>query len=700
MSSLVTACSYFYLGDASQQFQKSLKDGFLNITVVTVIFCGLKSPLVSDVKRRVFQEPPSLSETSQLIDHNVYFRADGTSTLQKIQPHNYDDIICYAMITDEVPADTNQLDLPPLPLEPGTKVTSAEDIDMSQSASESVSTTQISEELGSHYKASIEYTIDERRDQDEMRRDQDGHDMRRNQDEMRRDQDEMRRDQNVPEQKTEDSEQLQKSEQSDGTNKKTKLKTSLQSIEINSFIDYMRQFNTTGKVELYHILNYGHDFCASEIFKVFMKNVSLCILVTDDSNDIGEEELRILQENQTFASKGLVIKSISGENVHLTSKNAMLHEYSSFLLSYKQSQDYVFPINSKEIEKKDNETIESIIDHSLSSSVSNKFPLSWYFFGFKLQENMVSRNLNVISVREDCMVIARQLNMNKVTVIAALQHLTDNNILLYFRDVMEDTVFSGLHIFSTIFTKIYKVPPTEDNMHSAIVTETLLNEATSYFVNESFSSRSFIIMFIKLLIMAPYNLNYLIPAKLPLLTSTELHNICSSASDLDTAVACIKCPSKGYEYICMLMVFLLEVPSPKWRILQDKSSGLPVCLYKNCAKYLVGDNYEVTLSFADGVLHVHIKEYKLSLKPDYSAVSLSILQGLEKIKLILNVHQQQSFDFFISFICNCGTVNNVHYATYDVKSERLHCESNQDAAMKPSSVPNSAYSAWFGKFSQ
>ena len=333
------------IGDAEELFERSLKNGFLNITVVSIAFVGMESLLVCNAKRRVFQEPPTTSGTFQPIDHNVYFRAKGNLTLQKIRPDNYNDIICYAMSSEEVDSLQNNSTL--ATSEPDIQVTSE-----SKQASE-----------GSGYQDPIRQAIVP----------------------------------HVTEQYLDSEKQnlshlpniVESSEQhTDHT--VTKSVFSLESIPFESFIKYMGQLNTAGKIELYHVFNYGHDFCTSEIFRVFMKNVSLCVLVTDESKGIiRKEELNILQENQTFVSKGLVIGSvISDENVSLhTSQNAELHQFASFLFSCQRSQDYIHSINCNEVKEEDNDTVANIIDCALSSSASNQFPLSWYFFWLQASGN-------------------------------------------------------------------------------------------------------------------------------------------------------------------------------------------------------------------------------------------------------------------------------------------------------------------------
>ena len=172
------------------------------------------------------------------------------------------------------------------------------------------------------------------------------------------------------------------------------------------------------------------------------------------------------------------------------------------------------------------------------------------------------------------------------------------------------------------------------------------------------------------MIIAPYNGKYLIPSRLKLLTKKDLENMSSTATDHNQVVACIKCPSKGYEYNCMLTVFLLTVPAPKWTVLQNKSPGSAVCLNKNCTRFLVEANYEVTISFISGLFKVYLP----SKQDIFNKVPSSILQGLEKIKLILNVtstnHLTLLFPLFVTvelLITNTMLVMTMLQGFYVVK---------------------------------
>ena len=405
-----------------------MEEGYLNIAIASIVFIGMNASLTANVKHTVFQEPLTTLDKSQSISHDIYFRAEGDSTIRKIQPNSYDDIIRYSMTSDK----------------------SVESTDPDKSDLDKVSKDPVHQGQDPHQDSKVKAVKKIRKptsDQDSIQSSASNH-----QDSV----------QNLA---LNDQDSIQNPTSDDSVKRVNtvvnKSDFSYESANVKGFIKYLMQFNITGKMELYHVFNCDNEFGVSEIFKIFTKNMSLCVLVTEDLN------LSMLEENETIASRGLYIGS---NNMNLEGKNAVLQQFSSFLLSNRGS--YIFSMKDA--------LSNAVLNGALSSSTSKAFPLSWYYFGFKLQEIMISKNLNIISVSKDCMIIAEQLKMDKSATIAALQHLTENNMLLYFRDVMNDVVFASVHIFSKIFSKLYL------SSNSAIVSKELIDQATKLFAVENF----------------------------------------------------------------------------------------------------------------------------------------------------------------------------------------------------------------------
>ena len=460
-------------------------------------------------------------------------------------------------------------------------------------------------------------------------------------------------------------------------------KNILQLANVDNFTKYMTQLKDKGMVEFYHVFDCGsHLRHMREILKIFIKNVSLCVLATDLSNSIQQEEIRLLEENKCFASRGLIIGTHRDLHSRYPESNdaemKRLHD-TGFIIQDETSQLTVFPMNCKEPERPDYEIAARIAKHSSLSATTKKFPFAWYLFGFKLRQVMAGLNRSTLSVSSECMIIAKELNMDRPTVEAALSHLSEQNMILYFPDILNDSVFSGINVFSQLFSLIYsnRCSLVKEQHESAwqlsIVTESHLKTVVDYIAESSVSVTDFILLFKKLLILAPYDgahASYLMPCLLPSLSETEVDKIHKSACSASVP-ARIKCPSTSYEYITMLVMYLLTQTSFDWTISLNYC-GAPVCLYKNCFKFLIESSQcFVNLSFFDSYLKISIDSSdNKKLKMRY--IWHTILCGLEKIKIILNAHKM--FDFKISFCCPCGLLDNEHTATYNRDQKTMTCD--------------------------
>ena len=276
----------------------------------------------------------------------------------------------------------------------------------------------------------------------------------------------------------------------------------------------------------------------------------------------------------------------------------------------------------------------------------------------------------------EAMKIASRLKMNRATTEAALEHLMERNIIIYFRDILNDTIFLDVRIFSSIFSILYE--------KSNRLMGTIASSEFDYAVRSTtkyVSSGDFSILFFKLMIMAPYNSSggrYLIPSLLPPLNKTTIEDICQ---EYDLYPVYFKCPSLGYEFITMLIAFLLNLPGGNWRILND-DAGIPVCLHKNCVKFQHGKS-TVVVSYLMGVIEVNMRSQDQSGRT-FSNVSATVLRALEKIRLILNSYH--SFNFNMSFPCRCEKADHKHSATFNSETRLLKCECNNSVLTSPTSA--------------
>ena len=448
--------------------------------------------------------------------------------------------------------------------------------------------------------------------------------------------------------------------------------------------DFMSRYQTKGKMEVLHVINCGSNFFKlSELLKVFIRNVTFYAFVTDLSKELHQTEWDDLLQTATPSSKLLIIGTYIKENANIQENIALLCEN----LGNSSSENQIFPLNHKTPERQDYDTGCRVIEHAMSVTDSKKFPFAWNVFGFKLKERIASSDLVILSVEGHCMKIGKLLNMDRPTVEVALQYLSEHNMLLYFKDALPDIVFSGITIFSKIFSSLYDKIKHLDGWQSSIVTRVdLLNEIGVY-INELkyISNKDFIILFTKLMIMAPFDgdARYIMPSLLQPLNKMDRKIFCENSIDSNLIPMIIKCPSTGYEFISMLISCLLN---RSWIIPRDQS-GDPNCLYKNCVM-LRAEEFQclITVAFESPYVEVYVKSDDQKKPTNYHQIFLLILQCLEKINII-NGH---NFSFNIVFDCRCGKIDEKHTCSYHSDTS-MKCEKNN------SIFPGSSHMKWLGK---
>ena len=624
--------------------------GSLDIKTASVIFFGVSDSEVTSAKHIALREPvPTTPKAISSVEHEIYYRpADhDRAVFKKMETKHHNEIIAYSIIPEvnqsEVePKYTSQVS--PSPKVIDKRTTSAKSVDAQKSETISAKSmyAQKSEE---HEKQ----TTPEK---------------------------------NVDTHKSEEHEKqtiLAKSVDAH----KFKEHESKQDLDL-SMVNTISQYQTKGKMELLHVINCGSNFSKlGELLKVFIRNVTFYAFVTDLYKELHQTDWDDLLQTATPSSKLLIIGTYIKEDINIQEKIALLRED----LGNSSSENQIFSLNYKTPERQDDDTGCRVIERAMSVTDSKKFPFAWHVFGFKIKECIASSNLVILSVEGHCMKIGKRLNMDRATVEVALQHLSEHNMLLYFKDALPDIVFSGITIFSRIFSSLYDEIKHLDGWHSSVVTRVdLLNEIGVY-TNELkyISDMDFIILFTKLMIMAPFDgdARYIMPSLLQPLNKMDRKIFCENSIDLNLIPMMIKCPSTGNEFISMLISCLLN---RLWIIPRDQS-GNPNCLYKNCAM-LRAEEFRclVTVAFESPYVEVYVKSDDQKKPTKYHQIASIILQCLEKISII-NGHD---FNFNIVFDCRCGKIDEKHTCSYNSDTS-MKCEKNN------SIFPGSSHMKWLGK---
>lgn len=630
-------CVHYFLALADI-FQEALKDGFLDISMVSIMLVGSESPGATSAKHIAFQEavPNTLKPTS-FVNHEIYFRAEGDLTLKRVQPDRCDEFLSYSMSPPiKLSESAKNNDVPVYPPLNATPLSSPVPVQLPSQLPVTVPVERPSVPgLGSaKFYDGTQFKPPALNP--------------------------------LPSQHTEFT--------YDAPKPRVDSKKVIQEcVDVKKFMDYMAQYKNEGKVEFFHVFDCGSCLVhMRELLKIFIKNISLCALVADLSKGVHPN---VLRENVSFASKGIILGThkdlVPDKCDGLTDMESIkeLHD-AGFLITEGSS---VFCFNSKTPEKLDYETASNIVKHASLLATTKKFPFAWYLFGFKLKQAMAALNQNTLSISNECMIIARELKMDRPAVEAALQHLTEQNMILYFADILKDSVFSCVNVFSQLLSLLCS-----KFNSSAIISEFDFKEVIANAADKNVSVYNFIQLFKRLLILAVYHNNdphisYLMPCLLPMKTeveSDEIHcsDVSTGSSEVFSTPAYIKCPSTGYEYMSMLVAFLLTETNNDWMISLDPSNA-PKCLNKNCVQFLVSSLSVVNVSYSGGYLKVTVRFYS---EGTLSYIRKTILRGLEKIKVITSA--DRAFHFKISFFCLCESSNRLHTALYDGKGETMICE--------------------------
>ena len=638
--------------------------------MASIMFVGIDSPGSTSAKHLLFQEPvPTTYNATLLVNHEIYFKAEGDPTFKKLQPDTCTDVmlmshcLCKSPAMHSTSGPEARLSIPDVSSQTPTASSQiAATIPKKSPASYDNPFKQNDDPVpGSslYYGLPVEEKVKSENVEADLKAiSVDLEDIKIKMEDVT----------------------CQMGQTTVNTTTDIEM-TVLQLANLDNFTKYMTQLRDDGVVELYHVFDCGsHLLHMREILKIFIRNISLCVLATDLSSDLQQEELRLLTENEGFASRGLIIGTHSDflQGRYSESSNAELKRLcdSGFIINNETSELNLFPMNCQQPERPDYEIAARIAKHSSLSANRKKFPFAWYVFGFKLRQILAGLNRSTLSVSNECMIIAKELNMDRPTVEAALTHLTEQNMIIYFRDILPDSVFAGVDIFSQIFSLIYNNRCKEQKANVwqfCIVTESQLKTVIEDILYSNASVADFILLFEKLLILAPCegaHASYLMPCLLPVLDEAkinEIHDFTCSVS----VPACIKCPSSGYELITMLASYLLAQTSHDWTISLNHL-GAPLCLYKNCFKFMIESSQcFVNLSFFNGYLKISITSSDNRPVKVREIVNV-ILHGLERIKIILNAHKM--FDFKVSFYCHCGSPDYEHAATYNRDRKTITCE--------------------------
>ena len=255
--------------------------------MASIMFVGIDSPGSTSAKHLLFQEPVSTTyKATLLVNHDIYFKAEGDPTFKKLQPDTCTDVmlmshcLCKSPAMHSTSGPEARLSIPDVSSQTPTASSQiAATIPKKSPASYDNPFKQNDDPVpGSslYYGLPVEEKVKSENVEADLKAiSVDLEDIKIKMEDVT----------------------CQMGQTTVNTTTDIEM-TVLQLANLDNFTKYMTQLRDDGVVELYHVFDCGsHLLHMREILKIFIRNISLCVLATDLSSDLQQEELRLLTEN-------------------------------------------------------------------------------------------------------------------------------------------------------------------------------------------------------------------------------------------------------------------------------------------------------------------------------------------------------------------------------------------------------------------
>ena len=312
--------------------------------------------------------------------------------------------------------------------------------------------------------------------------------------------------------------------------------------------------------------------------------------------------------------------------------------------------EVIFGVNCKAPDKKDRK-VAKVLRKNISKLTpkSKKMPIAWFGLEVTLHDLTQKKRREALTVLE-CKQAAERVQLKDEAFTAALNHLAECNILLYYPDVLPDVVFCNPQVLLSIITELvqhrYKLlehpdttKPTPGDWKRfkdyAYITQKLLDEFPGHYYDGVFSSSDLIRLFISHSIMAPVSKEeYLMPALLPELCPRGCQSIILSGDPLpsgdllgpllsgDPLLIRYKGGCFPNGVFCFLVSFLIN--DAKWTVYTKE--GKPKCLYSNSVAFSTSQ-FPATVTIIDNLLYLAVH---IVLSHGFPSPHLSVLADVHR----------------------------------------------------------------------
>ena len=304
--------------------------------------------------------------------------------------------------------------------------------------------------------------------------------------------------------------------------------------------------------------------------------------------------------------------------------------FQRMLLYYgEEMKELIFPVNAKNPGRQDQEVARELRKAILSAAStlkSHKTPLAWHLLEIALRKLAASMSRSILS-RQECWRVARKLHLSVEEFDAALDHLSQLNLILYYRRLLPDAVFTDAQVVVDKVTELvqysYTLQCKPDKRaltrgellefrDEGILTENLMNEFPKHYEAGLFTASDMLnILEHRLMIALIREKKFFMPS---LLLDLPAEAIEKHRTKLVSPVAplVIHFPDglAPCGLFCSLIASLLSPLSPlHWELLPSPTNRVkPECVVRNLIKFKLPHGLPGAVALIDSYTHfeVHI----------------------------------------------------------------------------------------------
>ena len=326
---------------------------------------------------------------------------------------------------------------------------------------------------------------------------------------------------------------------------------------------------------------------------------------------------------------------------------------SSTVFTDQNMKEVIFAVNGKFPQDGDRHIAKVLRQIIMSASTqSMKMPLAWFGLEIHLQRSSEDGILSLVQ----CQVIATKLHMEGDAFSAALHHLVQHNVFLYYPKVLPQIVFCDPQVVLNKVTELvqyhHKLRDNPDEDVAAgdlvmfrdrgLVTVKLLRKFPKHYKEGLFTPQDLMALLVSVRAIAMIrDGEYLMPALLP-------HMECEQVSQyLHQSTSLIIRPTQGYIPIglfCCLVAHLLSPTNPSpWKVCIIRNK--PLRLYRNCISFELKDTVGVvTLGDMFSYIEVNVSDASGEVCRE---IRNSVYSGIKSACSVLKYHGVQFEDAFM-----------------------------------------------------